>query len=503
MAAFDKTDDFLFSELKPRQEKVGWFGIKKGIIISLVFSFFWLIFVAQYLSHSGWWANRLDLAPAELVGGLAGLMLPAVLVWLISAYFDRSEQLAEEARLLKSYLNELVYPTEEGAIYTQTLTDALRVQIKEFRDVFNDVNTQTQSVRDDLKGWIQDLSRLMAHVDTETVGSIREIAGHIQRLTAATDTANEEAQKASDLFSEQAVILQRITDQTVASVVELSRRLSENAAELETTTHTIVAANETMDSALNRAEQVVGDIQKTAARMDGSIDLYETSAKQQNARLFGNLEKVLSVFKAHGALLDKEVEKSAAKVSAAEAVFSDKAEAMFQIADQAVKKVTEAGEVYHSYVQTLSGQMAQMTAETDAMARQLKETVAALPMGKPEGDVLKEASAILDKLQAFSVDMAHLFSPKTEESLWESYYTGDKTVFMRHIAQAVSGAKVKKIQEFYQKNDAFQTAVQKYMKTFADMTKVLQNNDKDGLFMAVLLGSDAGRLYMVLTQILK
>ncbi len=503
MTVFDKGDDFLFSELKPYQPKTGWFGIKKGIIISGVFSFFWLIFIGQYLFYSGWWSNRLELSPAELVGGLSGLMLPAILVWLVTAYFDRSEQLAEEARILKSYLNELVYPTEEGAIYTKTLTDALRVQIKEFREVFAEVNTQTQSVRDDLKGWIHDLNHVVTHVDTETVGAVREIAGHIQRLVEATDMANEQAQKASDLFSEQAVILQRVTEQTVGAVTNLNQHLHENAEELQATTHTIASANETMDGVLNQAEQVVGDIQKTVTHMDASIQNYETSAKQQNARLFGNLEKVLSVFKAHGALLDKEVEKSAAKLSAAEAVFTDKAQTMFQIADNAVKKVADAGESYQSYAQKLSDQMARITTQTDAMIQQIKLATTLLPAPKAEADMLKEASAILDKLQAFSVDMAHVFSPKTEESLWENYYSGDKTVFMRHITQTLSGSKVKKIQEFYQKNQAFQTAVQKYMKAFVEMTKMVQLNDKNGLFMAVLLGSDAGRLYMVLTQILK
>ena len=80
--------------------------------------------------------------------------MPIVLATLVTAYYERSDPLEYEANTLKSYLNELVYPSAEGAVYTKTLTDALRTQIKEFRSVFNEVNEESRSARTDIREWI-------------------------------------------------------------------------------------------------------------------------------------------------------------------------------------------------------------------------------------------------------------------------------------------------------------------------------------------------------------
>ena len=73
--------------------------------ISGIFSLLWTVLIGHYLSVSGWWQNRYDLAPAEFIGGVCGLALPMVIVWLVCAYFDRTDRLETEAEVLRSYLN--------------------------------------------------------------------------------------------------------------------------------------------------------------------------------------------------------------------------------------------------------------------------------------------------------------------------------------------------------------------------------------------------------------
>ncbi|MBQ9738219.1 MAG: hypothetical protein IJV75_01725, partial [Alphaproteobacteria bacterium] len=234
--------DDLFSDMeKPMAPS---FFQKKGAVFATFFSFIWLIFIADYLISSGWWANRGTLSPAEFIGGTCGLFLPIIIAVLVAAYFDRSAQLTYESKTLQSYLNELVYPTEEGAIYTKTLTDALRTQIKEFRAVFEQVQQQTNQVRNDLKGWISDLGTVINHVDTKTIESVREIASHIQALTNTTKLANEQAEQASALFAEQASILQKTTEQTANIVGKLSQSISMNVEEITNTAHAIETTND-------------------------------------------------------------------------------------------------------------------------------------------------------------------------------------------------------------------------------------------------------------------
>jgi predicted metallo-beta-lactamase superfamily hydrolase len=118
-------------------------------------------------------------------------------------------------------------------------------------------------------------------------------------------------------------------------------------------------------------------------------------------------------------------------------------------------------------------------------------------------DLLTDATIILNRLQAFSVDMAHIFTPKSEDALWNKYYNGDKAVFMRHITKMITESQNKKITEFYRQNEDFRVTVGRYMSEFEEMTKKAQEGEESKLLMSVLIGSDVGRLYMVLADVLK
>jgi len=480
----------------------------KYLWLSLAFSFAWIAFIGQYLSESGWWQNRFDLPLMQLIGDLGGMVMPMVVFWLICAYIDRTDRMESEADTLKSYLNELVYPTEEGAIYTRTLTDALKTQIKEFRTVFQEVNTETQVVRDDLKRWVRDLSAIIKHANTKTIASIREIARHIQNIAASTEVANGQAEKTSALFSEQAAILERVVESTVRSTRALSQSLNGNAAEMKNLLQEINSINVQTAQVLAKSDQVMTGLGQNGIKIEESINLYENSARQQNARLFGNLEKVLSVFRAHGDLLEQEVERTTNRLATVENALKTQAAATFTTADKAISKVDETtlaiGNIKEEMATTLNefkAEAATVIGQIDKAGKKLGKTPVVHQIRTD--DLLQKASEILARLQTYSVDMAHLFSPKAEETLWERYYNGDKTVFMRHIKSELKPAKYKKLTDLYQSDSEFHDSVDKYMSAFEEMTQSLGKGDESKLLMSVVIGSDVGRLYMVLADILK
>lgn len=500
--------DDLFSDMeKPMAPS---FFQKKGAVFATFFSFIWLIFIADYLISSGWWANRGTLSPAEFIGGTCGLFLPIIIAVLVAAYFDRSAQLTYESKTLQSYLNELVYPTEEGAIYTKTLTDALRTQIKEFRAVFEQVQQQTNQVRNDLKGWISDLGTVINHVDTKTIESVREIASHIQALTNTTKLANEQAEQASALFAEQASILQKTTEQTANIVGKLSQSISMNVEEITNTAHAIETTNDRTQNALQNAETVVKNLFDGSAKIEQAISAYETSAQQQNARLFGNLENVLSVFKTQGAILDQEVEKTANRLRVVESTFNENAKTLYASADEAVFRLNEVAGQFDARTrkvqETLNVIKSDMLDVSDSLvlqAKQLDSHTGGKMKKKATDDFLREGKIILDRLQSFSVDMAKIFTPKAEETLWQRYNNGDKTAFMRHITKELSSSQVKKIKELIKVDAEFKLAVSRYMAEFEGMTKAAKAEGENNLMMSILIGSDVGRLYMVLADILR
>lgn len=500
--------DDVFSDIeKPRPPS---FFQKKGAVFACIFSIIWLIFAVDYLLSSGWWVNRGALSPAEFVGGMCGLFLPIVIALLVAAYFDRSAQLSYEAKTLQSYLSELVYPTQEGAVYTKTLTDALRTQIKEFRSVFEQVQQQTNQVRDDLKGWISDLGAVINHVDTQTIESVKEIAAHIHTLTEATSHANEQAEHASSLFAEQASILQKVTTQTAETIAQLSQSINMNVEEIMNATHAVETTNDRTSHSLQNAENIVKGLQESAIKIEEAIEKYEQSNKQQNARLFGNLEQILSVFKAHGSILDQEVEKTANRLRVVESTFTENAKNLYTTADEAVFRLNEVSAQFDAKTRKVQETMTVIKSDmidiSDTLvttAKQLDTHTGGKMKKKTTDDFLREGKIILDRLQSFAVDMAKIFTPKAEETLWQRYNSGDKAAFMRHITKEISSSQVKKIRELIKIDPEFKLAVSRYMAEFEGMTKAARADGENNLMMSILIGSDVGRLYMVLADILR
>ena len=106
---------------------------------------------------------------------------------------------------------------------------------------------------------------------------------------------------------------------------------------------------------------------------------------------------------------------------------------------------------------------------------------------------------ILEVLQGLSVEMMPIFKIKNEEELWAQYYAGDKSIFMRYIKTMMTQAKYQKVVKTALKNTSFQSNVQEYMKNFEELTHGLENSP----WLGILVGSDPGRLYMVLATLFK
>ena len=433
---------------------------KKGTLLFWGIAVIWGGFVVNYLQVSGWWQNRGMLSPMEVVGGLGGLAMPLIILFLVASFFDRSERVERETKKIHGYIEELIYPSEEGAVYTKELTNELRNQIKEFRSVYTGVTEHTNKVQENLQRWIEGLNKLVKTVDTQTVGAVQKIAGHIEKLAEITHQSNQQTEKTTTLLAGQADILNDITKKTSSAMNTFSKELNAEIQEVQNLAHALeIARNQILQS-----EETSGKIVKSLAENAGHLE--------QTLAQYGGLQEI----EAQARKTNKEVA---------------------QMGDQ-VQKRTEG---LKNVLDQIQGDMTLVNkglqAHTEALERHLnlKE--------KQKRDLLVEASSIVGQLQQFSVELAHLFSPKNEEELWKRFYAGDKAVFMRHLRQEIKNSKAERIRKLYAENMAFQSTVNHYMQAFEQMTYEAKENSADSPLLGVLVGSDVGRLYMVLAQIIK
>ena len=115
---------------------------------------------------------------------------------------------------------------------------------------------------------------------------------------------------------------------------------------------------------------------------------------------------------------------------------------------------------------------------------------------------MKDARLILEHLSTFSIDIVHVFTPKAEEEQWKKYYAGDNAAFMRYLITALPKEKADGFKKLYQENSTLRVAVMRYMSEFDALAVKAKTNEKKDVLLPVLIGSDAGRLYMILKQVL-
>ncbi len=434
--------------------------IHKAQIIFIILTLIWCYFVFNYLTISGWWLHRGELSPMELIGGLGGLFLPVIILFLVSAYFDRNEYLETQGKNLRSYMEELVYPTEEGEIYTKELTKTLREQVIEFKSVFKGVNQHTDAVRNNLQRWIEGLNKLVKTVDTQTVGVVQKLAEHVQKLAEMTHQNNTQSQETMTLLSHQADTLDLVSQKTQKVVSGFTKELNQEIHEIQDILH-----------AFETARQQIG----------------QTTASS------GKIAK---------ALTDASVQ-----VNQAVTHFGTTKEIMEQLTD--FKKQMQEGEnILNQKAQNLKNILSQIHGDMNVVAKGLQQHTLTLEKhldlkAQEKQDFLREASEITKRLQQYSVSLAHLFVPKNEEELWAHYYAGDRAVFMRYLAQSIKKGKAEKIRQLFHQDALFQSNVRNYIRTFEQMTHQATEAAADSPLLAVLIGSDVGRLYMVLADVLK
>ena len=488
---------------------------------AFILSALWIWAAVDYmLGNIDWWTTRYRLPPAEFIGTICGQVLPLALIWFVVAWVDRRNQLEEETKTLRAYMNQLMYPTEEGAIYTQSLTNALRSQIKEFKVVFGQAADQTKIVREEMKHWIKDLAIVIDHVDTKTVASMKELAHHVQVLAKSTEKANESTLSITQNLSDRAGVLEATSDKVARIMGSVSSALNENIARIDNITDGLKEAALQTQEVLNTADNTSTLFNKQIDRMETLMNEYETQTSEYNERIFTNAEKILTVLKTQSALLDQEVEKTLHKMSLATENVTEQSSRLANLSDETITHLNEVGTQLNVQTDILN----QVLTETDARVRQLstieveEQTQRLLEVSektesfiqKLKADLqsisadqfMKDARLILEHLATFTIDIVHVFTPKAEEEQWKKYYAGDNAAFMRYLMTVLPKDKTEAFKKLYHDNSTLRVAVTRYMSEFDALALKAKNNEKKDVLLPVLIGSDAGRLYMILKQIL-
>ncbi len=319
-----------------------------------------------------------------------------------------------------------------------------------------------------------------------------------ETISTAADLSKEQIKSVSVELSDQSNKMQEVTQETLTSIRSLDAELQERVKEFFT-----VASSS--DEKIKGLETTVGQIGKNFEDISnkGTVQVYLASEKLKGAfaEIADYTEKVgLGVQTAgenlirQSDIMNEVADKALKKMKNLDEQMKNSMTDMMRVSDHVSGSSLKLGGAFTRQIQAL------------VMASKTAEGYVTL-LGKKQSEhsadrFIKDAGLILDNLQNLSIDIARLFSPETEEELWKKYYAGDHTAFMRYLSKTMDQEQINRIRNLFEKDEDFRGYASRYMSEFESITEKAKENSRSDVLMALLIGSDVGRLYMVLSKAL-
>lgn len=152
-------------------------------------------------------------------------------------------------------------------------------------------------------------------------------------------------------------------------------------------------------------------------------------------------------------------------------------EVVIQLRDQLVR------------VNELTGNLEQRVAR----ARELAEE-------QVNNDFARRMALITDALNSAAIDIAGALSTEVSDTAWDAYLKGDRGIFTRRAVRLIDNGGARDIAELYTRDETFKANVSRYIHDFEAMLRATLSTRDGHVLSVTMLGSDMGKLYVVLAQ---
>ena len=116
---------------------------------------------------------------------------------------------------------------------------------------------------------------------------------------------------------------------------------------------------------------------------------------------------------------------------------------------------------------------------------------------------MRDSSDIINELEALSIDINAVFNKAgKDDELWKKYYEGDHGAFVRYLSKNMTKKQVASVKDDYESNQSFRVLVDKYLSDFEALVASARQNERAGTLLALISGSDIGKVYCILARAL-
>ncbi len=311
--SIEETEDMslpsFMSEEEPEEQthESIWNNLNLYTVITAI-SVFWIFLIIIYISKFYGWSNMLLLTPSELGLFLIGTTFPLAVICLVISYIDRGAGFKAEAKLLRAYMKQLVYPEEGMASTAKAMADAIREQVEELQNVTKMATEKTQEIKNELASKVDDFSKIMNILDEYSTKTINQLNLGVGALIENCNFATSQTKTMNDEFLNNAEkIKNKVADLTVSMnpILQDVRNTSMMLNELTNDNQKkITSANERFLEYTN----MFGQLNENISKIENSI-MAQKDAVEEQAKLLDKSSQYLdSKLGEYGKLISMEVE---------------------------------------------------------------------------------------------------------------------------------------------------------------------------------------------------
>lgn len=192
----------------------------------------WLLIVIVYITQFFGWSNLFLMMPDEFGGFLAGITLPLAVIWVVMAYIDRGASFKEEAKLLHTYMNQLVYPEDGAAQTTKAMTDAIRAQVIELQQATKKATEETAKIKSGLNQHVADFAKLVDILEGYSTKTMADLNEGVKIMSQGLDYINEKVNITTNNIESKVSSFSGIADQIQNNMANVSENLAVQIGEM-------------------------------------------------------------------------------------------------------------------------------------------------------------------------------------------------------------------------------------------------------------------------------
>ncbi len=280
----------------------------------------------------------------------------------------------------------------------------------------------------------------------------------------------------------------RVEADVVRRLETLTLTLGESSAQMG---RDMPAMIEKMEQQLRAIENSMkAQMEEISAAFSTAVDSWENASMASSVQLVDAMSRARAM-------------STEATIAAREATAS-----IISSVESALGKTTQQAEtVVSASLQNLQAQAAQM-ADLAQQAENRHDAIRATLEEKIHQDFARTADQIIDRLNAYAVDITRIYAGDVTEQELRGYLKGDRSMFVRRFAKNVTGLAsnqdsrriISQIASRLAEEPEFADLTRRYLSAFEALLKLGAHRGEQDALTVSLLTSDLGKMYVALAR---